>query len=227
MFLTQREPRVVAYGWAEAGNLQALQLPSCGCVTVKWGFVFQPVSPYSEKWPLCSHVPPLKQFSVLLRFCGSLSHNSGKYLSRCSSAMSLAVFEILTECATGAVVGTWVDFIDPCRQQEESIVETPSFPSERQLHVNKACPPWQRVWAEEWSDITEVFLHPIAAEQDEMGAAEAGLGSVLLFSPLTFAKPWTCFSSSFKPPALRAPVLKRTHGYFWCETSPGKIQRWG
>lgn len=55
--------------------------------------------------------------------------------------MSLAVFEILTKCATGAVVGTLVDFIDPCRQQEESIVETPSFPSERQLNVNKACPP--------------------------------------------------------------------------------------
>lgn len=138
MFLTQCERWVVAYGWAGAGNLQALQLPSCGRVRVKWGFVFQPVSPYSEKWPLCFHVPPLKQFSVLLRFCGSLSHNSGKYLSRCSSAMSLVVFEILTKCAAGAVVGTLVDFTAPCRQKGESIVETSSCPSERQFQCNKA-----------------------------------------------------------------------------------------
>lgn len=52
--------------------------------------------------------------------------------------MSLVVFEILTECAPGAVVGTLVDFTDPYRQQDESIVETSSFPSERQLHVSKA-----------------------------------------------------------------------------------------
>lgn len=54
--------------------------------------------------------------------------------------MSLVLSEILTERAPGAVVGTLVHFTDPCRQQDESIVETSSFPSERQLHVNKALP---------------------------------------------------------------------------------------
>lgn len=52
--------------------------------------------------------------------------------------MSLVVSEILTKCAAGAVVGTLVGFTDPCRQQDESIAEAPSFPSEKQLHVNKA-----------------------------------------------------------------------------------------
>lgn len=47
-----------------------------------------------------------------------------------------------------------------------------------------------------------------------MGAAKAGLGSVLSISPLTLAKPWTCFSSPFKPPTLKAPVLKQTMGIF-------------
>lgn len=52
--------------------------------------------------------------------------------------MSLVVFEILTECATGAVVGTLVDFTDPCRQHDESIVETSSFPSERQFQCKQS-----------------------------------------------------------------------------------------
>lgn len=83
VYFTQCERCLIACGWAKAGDLQTLQLLSYGCVVVKWVFVFQPVSPYSEKWPLCFHVSPLKWFSVLLRFStqvgaqvgtGSLGH---------------------------------------------------------------------------------------------------------------------------------------------------------
>lgn len=36
------------------------------------------------------------------------------------------------------------------------------------------------------------------------------LGSVLLVSLLALAEPCVCFSSPFKPPTLKAPVLNRT-----------------
>lgn len=146
VYFTQHERSLVVCGWAKAGDLQASQLLSYGCVGVKWGFVFLSVSPYLEKWPLCFHVPPLKQFSVLLRFCSSLSHNSGKYLSRRSSATSLVAFEILNKCGTGVVVGTFVDLADNCSEQDESVVETSSFPSESpfQCKWSSWYLPWER-----------------------------------------------------------------------------------
>lgn len=65
---TQCERSLVAYGWAEAGACPALQLLSYVLISLKRAFVFQPVSPYSQKWALCFHLLPLRQFSVLRFF---------------------------------------------------------------------------------------------------------------------------------------------------------------